>query len=501
MTYPIIYVIDDDKVLLEFIKDVLERKGYCAQIYEKAEDCLESLNEGSPDLVIADHSLPGMDGCSLLEYMKKQCPKAWRILITGKQVDDRLVRDAVNRAGVHHFIQKPFGVEEFLFAVEKALEDQRQYAQLQELLNELEDLARKKAKEALSFQRRYKSLFEKLHLGVFVTKWDGEIVELNPFGRWLFGLKKENEIRISIKDLFPTELIFSNIQRLLKEKGEVRGLETVLIQSGDREKEIPISITAFLLEDPDLGRLILGIIEDLTKDVELKARLFEAQLQLRSTIDAMKDLIFTVNRDHEIISWNKAIVDFLGEDFTDLKGKKCFEVFGGINGLCCVKDNLEGSVCPYFQKVFDLGQEERRTFCVSKEKDIYWEHWIYPICDISGNVMQAVIVFRDVSEDFKKNLEIERMNKELARLYDEAKKKNQEFEKLIKELKEAQAHLVQSGKLASIGQLSAGIAHEINNPVGFISSNLNTLKDYAADLEEFFRKVIEIVESVQEKMW
>lgn len=46
-------------------------------------------------------------------------------------------------------------------------------------------------------------------------------------------------------------------------------------------------------------------------------------------------------------------------------------------------------------------------------------------------------------------------------------------------LKQAQAQLVQAGKMASIGQLAAGIAHEINNPIGFVKSNLVMLEDYS----------------------
>ena len=49
-------------------------------------------------------------------------------------------------------------------------------------------------------------------------------------------------------------------------------------------------------------------------------------------------------------------------------------------------------------------------------------------------------------------------------------------------LREAQAHLLQSEKMASLGQLAAGVAHEINNPVGFVSSNLKTLEEYMSDL-------------------
>lgn len=73
------------------------------------------------------------------------------------------------------------------------------------------------------------------------------------------------------------------------------------------------------------------------------------------------------------------------------------------------------------------------------------------------------------------------------------------FRKLNKahhELKEAQGQLVQSEKMASLGQLSAGVAHEINNPIGFVISNLDVIQEYAADLFE----VVDSFENiVQEK--
>jgi PAS domain S-box-containing protein len=55
---------------------------------------------------------------------------------------------------------------------------------------------------------------------------------------------------------------------------------------------------------------------------------------------------------------------------------------------------------------------------------------------------------------------------------------------LNKKLEEAQSQLLQSEKMASIGQLAAGVAHEINNPIGFINSNLGTLEIYLRDVFE-----------------
>ncbi|AOK06744.1 histidine kinase [Burkholderia sp. AU19243] len=57
-----------------------------------------------------------------------------------------------------------------------------------------------------------------------------------------------------------------------------------------------------------------------------------------------------------------------------------------------------------------------------------------------------------------------------------------EQRRLLRELEETHVQLLQSEKLASIGQLAAGVAHEINNPIGFISANLNTLRTWVRTL-------------------
>jgi two-component system NtrC family sensor kinase len=59
---------------------------------------------------------------------------------------------------------------------------------------------------------------------------------------------------------------------------------------------------------------------------------------------------------------------------------------------------------------------------------------------------------------------------------------NEQLQREIAERKQLQAQLVQQGKLASIGQLAAGVAHEINNPIGFIFSNFGALERYLGDL-------------------
>ena len=81
------------------------------------------------------------------------------------------------------------------------------------------------------------------------------------------------------------------------------------------------------------------------------------------------------------------------------------------------------------------------------------------------------------------NLELERKSQSLAQQNTEIEQKNRELERTMHQLRKAQQQLVQSEKMASLGQLTAGIAHEINNPINFVSSNVNPLR---RDLEDFF---------------
>jgi signal transduction histidine kinase len=99
-----------------------------------------------------------------------------------------------------------------------------------------------------------------------------------------------------------------------------------------------------------------------------------------------------------------------------------------------------------------------------------------------------------VNQSYEELLEINKQLSASEKKYRElAGTLEKKVEERTAELKLALARLLQQEKMASIGHLAAGIAHEINNPVGFINSNLNTFRKYIRSLTEtigFYRKAL-----------
>jgi two-component system, NtrC family, sensor kinase len=96
-----------------------------------------------------------------------------------------------------------------------------------------------------------------------------------------------------------------------------------------------------------------------------------------------------------------------------------------------------------------------------------------------GLFQDAVILENQIR---RRTAELETALRENERINRDLTREREEQRRLIQKLEEAHRQLLQSERLASIGQLAAGVAHEVNNPIGFVNSNLGTLKKYVEQL-------------------
>ncbi len=119
---------------------------------------------------------------------------------------------------------------------------------------------------------------------------------------------------------------------------------------------------------------------------------------------------------------------------------------------------------------------------VTEEKKGYYD-------EINEQLIPSFTVFTQQMSSMLGNFEAKRF------LDEKVKERTKELQKALEDLKHAQTQLVQSEKMASLGQLVAGIAHEINNPVNFISAGVDSL---SANLEDI-RKVLEVYHKITER--
>lgn len=118
--------------------------------------------------------------------------------------------------------------------------------------------------------------------------------------------------------------------------------------------------------------------------------------------------------------------------------------------------------------------------------------WFYLICLLllAGAVVGFVRFRTRQLEQTQRKLE-----EKVAERTEEVNKKNEALELTLDELKEAQTQLVEQEKMASLGQLTAGVAHEINNPITFVSGNITPLKRDISEMMDILRGYEEEVES------
>lgn len=224
-------------------------------------------------------------------------------------------------------------------------------------------------------------------------------------------------------------------------------------------QEITNKLLQLSLEEPSLDKMLNMIIEHLVA---------APILPLES-----KGAIFFVEKDEEtlIMKAQKGLPDYLLSACATIPFGKC---------LC-------GKAAQNKEIVF--------AGCVDELHDISYDgmpphgHYCLPVMR-GAKLLGVITLYTEHGHTFKtKEYEfLQSITNVIAGII--VKKEAEE------ELKQAQIKLLQTGKLAAIGQLAAGIAHEINNPMSFIGSNLFILEKYIRTFQELFQKTDALITSI-----
>ncbi len=161
--------------------------------------------------------------------------------------------------------------------------------------------------------------------------------------------------------------------------------------------------------------------------------LMRSRNTLRAMFDSLPISIYIIDNVYQIVAVNESRAARAGEKPREIVGRTCYEKFYG-----------RTSPCPGCRvaETFQQGLHTERMSRTALEDDgfIEWEISTFPIYDERNNIIQTILIEQDVTD--KRNLE---------------------------------ANLIQSEKLAAVGELAAGVAHEINNPLTAIIANAQIL--------------------------
>ena len=134
-----IIVIDDQEIMRESLETALTDCGYSVDSFAEGADALERVRRVSPDLVITDIRMPGMDGMEVLRNVKEADATISVIVITAYGTVENAVE--AMKAGAEDYIMKPFKVEEIEIVVNRALENRNLRSENRMLKDVLRDYA------------------------------------------------------------------------------------------------------------------------------------------------------------------------------------------------------------------------------------------------------------------------------------------------------------------------------------------------------------------------
>lgn len=108
-------------------------------------------------------------------------------------------------------------------------------------------------------------------------------------------------------------------------------------------------------------------------------------------------------------------------------------------------------------------------------KDYYTNITVSPVQDVNGEIIEYIDIWHNVTEIYTLKEELEAHKDNLEKIVEER----------TSQLQQVQTTIIHQEKMASIGHLAAGVAHELNNPIGFIASNFDVLNDYFDKITDF----------------
>ncbi|MEH2248023.1 PAS domain-containing sensor histidine kinase [Nostoc sp.] len=296
---------------------------------------------------------------------------------------------------------------------------------------------------------------------IFVKNHQHQWILLNDAFCNFIGHSREELIGKSDYDLFPvTEAdVFWKKDELVFSTGITDENEEFFTDS--------YGVTHFILTkkclfEDELGNYFLvGTIRDFTQQKQVEAALRRSNAVLQAQQEASIDGILIIDENRQIASYNQYFSHLWQIPLARLQTASTLQHLG------CMLDQLENPAEFLAQVEYLYSDESSHNEIVLRDGRTF-DRYSAPVRSPTGDCYGRIWYFRDITE--RKQAETD------------LRQQTQELETALYKLQNTQTQLIKSEKMSSLGQLVAGVAHEINNPVSFIYGNLHPADEYTQNL-------------------